>query len=180
MRGKNRTSTSGICRLLFIAIVLTQLDCAAPYYEVQPLKLDGATYTGASVDGAQIVLTLKTGESGWSGSGTFGSDEIVFVEGGTKRVVGKLIFSDGRSQPAAIEFSTDGKVTLEVANQPLALKPGGTVSPAKAGPFSGHYEAKAFGSLMDALFLTQSGNIISGTAIILMGWRWHWAGERGS
>ncbi len=150
---------------LFVSMVL--LSCAVrPYYEIEPQKL-ADTYTGTSADGERIVLQLQQGENGWVGNGTFGANKVVFVESGTKKAIGKLIFSDGTVQPVSLELSEIGDVSLELAGQVVDMQAGGKVTPPETGPFSGHFETKDMKSFVDAFFLTQSGEIVSGTAIVL-------------
>jgi hypothetical protein len=135
-------------------------------YEVEPREMDG-TYSGTTISGEQIFLTLESSEEGLSGYGTLGQDTVVFVEEGPRKIVGKLLLPDGEEQSVTLAFSEEENIRLDLEGQTLSLAPGEALSWPAQGPYSGYYETRELQSLLEALSLKQAGNIVGGTAIVL-------------
>jgi hypothetical protein len=119
------------------------------------------------VEGEPIVLTLESTEDGLRGYGTLGQNEIVFVEGGAKKITGNLTLPDGEVLPVTIVSSGGDHIRMQLGDETLSLETGGTVAPLVEGPFSGYYETRELESLLEALSLTHSGDIVTGTGIVL-------------
>jgi hypothetical protein len=152
-------------KVLPILISLMMVNCDYSY-EVVPLTLDG-TYSGTTVEGEPIVLTLESTEDGLRGYGALDQNEIVFVEGGAKTITGSLTLPDGEVLSVTIASSVGDHISMQLGDETLSLEPGATVAALVEGPFSGYYETRELESLLEALSLTHSGDIITGTAIVL-------------
>jgi hypothetical protein len=153
-------------KITLVSIIMLVLLGCDYRFEAEPMVMDG-TYSATTADSQYIVLTLSSEREVLSGYGTLGSNNVVFVEGGPKQVVGKLILPEGGMLPVVITFSGNENLNLEIAGETLTLKPEGSVSQPADGPFSGYYETSDLLSLMETLSLKQSGEIISGTALVL-------------
>ncbi len=152
---------------LFLISINVFIGCGAkPYINTEPQGLDGI-YIGTSENGEQVSLILRKQGNMLIGNGMMGGKNFTFMEDITEKVAGTMTFPDGTMQSVSIEPSLDGKATLDIEGQAIALSSGATAPyVVKYGPLSGYYETKEIGSFMNAIYLIQIGNIVSGNAIV--------------